>query len=230
MAGRVDAVAFDVLETLLDLAPVGARLEEVGQPAAVLGSFFLRFQRDAMALTLARDVVDFTATARQALRTETRQAMSEDQIAYVLEGFSEAPAFPDAVPALRKLSEAGVTTGCLTVGDPDNTRSFLASAGLESYVDHVVTCDVVGVWKPAPDAYRHTAMALGCELDRMALVAVHAWDCHGAKRAGALAGWCSRLEGERGDVFVPADVQGDDLVEVVDRLLALSAPLAGWRS
>lgn len=221
MAGRVDAVAFNVLETMLDLDPIGARLEQVGQPAAVLGPFFMRFQRDAMALTLAGDVADFTATARQALRTETKQAMSDDEIAYVLEGFSKVPAFPDADPALRRLSEAGVTIGCLTVGDPDNTRSFLARAGLERYVDHVVTSDAVGVWKPAPDVYQYTAKTLGCQLDRLALVAVHAWDCHGAKRAGALAGWCSRLEGEPGDVFVPADVQGDDLVEVVDRLLDL---------
>ncbi|MFC6287113.1 hypothetical protein ACFP3Q_17010 [Nocardioides sp. GCM10027113] len=69
MAGRVQAVAFDVLETLLDLDPIGERLEEVGQAADVLGPFFMRFQRDAMALTLAGDVADFTATARQALRT-----------------------------------------------------------------------------------------------------------------------------------------------------------------
>lgn len=221
MTGRIDAVAFDVLETLLDLDPIGARLEEVGQPAAVLGPFFMRFQRDALALTLAGDLADFTATARQALRTETKQAMSEDAITHVLEGFAKVPAFPDAMPALRKLSEAGVTIGCLTVGDPDNTRSFLAGAGLETYVDHVVTCDVVGVWKPAPDVYHYTAEALNCDLDRMALVAVHAWDCHGAKRAGALAGWCSRLEGEPGDVFQPADICSDDLVEVVEGLLAL---------
>ena len=221
MAGRVDAVVFDVLETLLDLDPIGARLEEVGQPASVLAPFFMRFQRDAMALTLAGDVPDFTATARQALRTETGQAMSDDAIAHVLGGFAGVPAFPDAAPALRKLSETGIPIGCLTVGDPDNTRSFLAGAGLESYVDHVVTCDAVGVWKPAPDVYHYAAKALRCELDRMALVAVHAWDCHGAKKVGALAGWCSRLEGEPGDIFRPADVRGDDLIEVVDGLLAL---------
>lgn len=221
MTDRIDAVAFDVLETLLNLEPIGARLEEVGQPAAVLGPFFMRFQRDAMALTLAGDAVDFTATARQALRTETKQAMSEEAMAHVLEGFAKVPAFPDAIPALRKLSEAGVTIGCLTVGDPDNTRSFLAGARLETYVNQVVTSDAVGVWKPAPDVYHYTAKAVNSEMDRMALVAVHAWDCHGAKRAGALAGWCSRLEGEPGDVFQPADVRGDDLVEVVDGLLAL---------
>lgn len=221
MDGRINAVAFDVLETLLDLDPIGARLEEVGQPAGVLGPFFMRFQRDAMALTLAGGNPDFTETARQALRTEVKQTMSEDAMAHVLEGFAMVPAFPDALPALRKLSDAGVTIGCLTVGDPNNTRSFLAGAGLETYVDHVVTSDAVGVWKPAPEVYHHTANTLGCELDRMALVAVHAWDCHGAKRAGALAGWCSRLEGEPGNVFQPADVRGDDLVEVVDGLLAL---------
>lgn len=221
MAGRVEAVVFDVLETLLDLDPIGARLEEVGQPAAVLGPFFLRFQRDAMALTLAGDVADFTSTARQALRTETKQTMSKDAIEHVLEGFAKVPAFPDALPALRKLTKAGCRVGCLTVGDPDNTRSFLTGAGLDAYVDHVVTSQAVGVWKPAPAVYHYSAKTLGCELDRMALVAVHAWDCHGAKRAGALAGWCSRLEGEPGDVFEPADVRGCDLVEVIDGLLAL---------
>jgi 2-haloacid dehalogenase len=221
MAGRVDAVAFDVLETLLDLDPIADRLEEVGQPASVLGPFFMRFQRDAMALTLAGDFAEFTATARQALRTETRQSMSEEAIAHVLEGFAAVPAFPDAAPALRTLSRAGVAVGCLTVGDAGNTRSFLDAAGLATYVDHVVTAEAAGVWKPAPGIYRHAAAVLGCELDRMALVAVHAWDTHGAKRAGALAGWCSRLEGEPGDVFVPADVRGGDLVEVVDGLLDL---------
>ncbi|WP_200869353.1 hypothetical protein [Nesterenkonia sp. AN1] len=90
MTGRVEAVVFDVLETLLDLDPLGARLEEVGQPASVLGPFFMRFQRDAMALTLAGDVADFTRTARQSLRTETKQALSDTDIDYVM---GASPAF-----------------------------------------------------------------------------------------------------------------------------------------
>lgn len=221
MAGRVEAVVFDVLETLLDVEAIAERLEDVGQPTSVLEPFFLRFQRDAMALTLAGDQADFTAVARQALNTETRQAMTAQDIDHVLEGFAKVSAFPDALPALEKLSEVGVKVGCLTVGDPDNTRSFLAAAGLASYVDEVITSSAVGTWKPAPAVYHYSAKSLGVELDRMALVAVHAWDCHGAKRAGALAGWCSRLEGEPGDVFEPADVRGDGLVEVIEGLLAL---------
>lgn len=221
MTGRVEAVVFDVLETLLDVEAIAERLEDVGQPASVLGPFFLRFQRDAMALTLAGDLADFTAVARQALNTETKQAMPDRDLDHVLEGFANVSAFPDALPAMQKLADAGVKIGCLTVGDPGNTRSFLAQAGLASYVDEVVTSAAVGTWKPAPAVYHYSARSLDCELERMALVAVHAWDCHGAKRAGALSGWCSRLEGEPGDVFEAADVRGDDLVEVVEGLLAL---------
>ncbi|MGD8201545.1 hypothetical protein ACQE98_12860 [Ornithinimicrobium sp. W1679] len=49
MTPRVDAVVFDVLETLLDLDPIAERLVEVGQRPEVLGAFFMRFQREAMA-------------------------------------------------------------------------------------------------------------------------------------------------------------------------------------
>lgn len=221
MPARCKAVTFDVLETLLNLDPLAERLEQVGAPRAALGPWFMRFQRDAMALTLAGDFAAFTPVARQALRTETQHTITEADIDYVLEGFAQLPAFPDALPALSTLSEAGVRIGCLTVGDPQNTRRFLDRTGLADHVDQMVTAEMAGIWKPAPAIYRAAAEKLQTPLDRMALVAVHAWDCHGAKRAGALAGWCARLEGEPGDVFTPADVTGRDLVEVVDGLLTL---------
>lgn len=221
MANRPSLVVFDVLETLVDLDPLAKRLEDVGQPAALLGAWFMRFQRDAMALTLAGDTAPFGPVARQALRTETRHVLSEADIDHVLSGFATLPTFDDAAPAMRRLSQAGVTVGCLTVGSPDNTRSFLEGAGLSEFVDHVVTAKEAGVWKPHPGIYRFAANLMRTPIDRMALVAVHAWDCHGAKRAGALAGWCARLELEHGDVFLPADVSGKDLVEVADQLLML---------
>lgn len=222
MPGRPDVVVFDVLETLLNLDPLAARFEEVGQPAALLGPWFMRFQRDAMALTLAGDEAPFEPVARQALRTETEHALSEADIDHVLEGFATLPAFEDAAPALQALSQAGTTVACLTVGSPGNTRRFLEGAGLSEFVDHVITAKEAGVWKPHPEIYRFAAKEMNVPLERMALVAVHAWDCHGAKRAGAISGWCARLEGQPGDVFLPPDVTGQSLVEVADKLLALN--------
>lgn len=221
MAHRPHVVVFDVLETLLNLDPLGARLEEAGQPAALLGPWFMRFQRDAMALTLAGDAAPFEPVAREALRTETQHKLSEADIDHVLAGFATLPAFDDVTPALRTLSQAGITLGCLTVGAPDNTRRFLDGAGLTGFVDQIITANEAGVWKPHPAIYHYAAEQMNTPIERMALVAVHAWDCHGAKRAGAIAGWCARLEQKLEDVFLPADVTGESLVEVADKLLAL---------
>lgn len=222
MTARVRAVAFDVLETLLDLDPVRDRLERIGQPRELLQPWFMRFQRDAMALTLSGDRAPFDAVARQALRTDTGHTASEDDIDHVLEGFGQLPAHPDAEPALRALSGAGLRVGCLTVGDPGKTARFLDNAGLAHHVDQVVTVEEAGTWKPAPAVYHFTAEQLAVAPGEMAVVAVHAWDCHGAERAGCRAGWCERLEGRYGDVFASADVRGRDLVEVADGLLRLA--------
>ena len=221
MSAQPNVVIFDVLETLLNLDPLAKRFEEVGQPGSMLGPWFMRFQRDAMALSLAGDAAPFDAVARQALRTESLQTLSEEDIDHILAGFSALPTFDDAAPALRTLREADITVGCLTVGSPENTRSFLEGAGLLEYVDQVVTAQAAGMWKPHPKIYHFAAEQMQTPLDRMALVAVHAWDCHGAKRAGAMAGWCARLEGQPGDVFLPADVSGQTLTEVAEKLVAL---------
>ncbi|PWG74077.1 haloacid dehalogenase, partial [Enterococcus hirae] len=82
---------FDVLETLLDLTPLAARFEAVGQPPDRLEPGFMRFQRDAMALTLAGDAAPFQAGAREALRTETQHTISEADIDHILAGFATLP-------------------------------------------------------------------------------------------------------------------------------------------
>lgn len=222
MGARLEAVAFDVLETLLDLEPLRDRFRDIGQSGELVDVWFMRLQRDSMALSLSGDAADFRAVARQALRTDTRHTATDAEIEHVLDGFAELPAHPDAGPALRELSAAGLRIGCLTVGELETTRRFLAGAGLADPVDVVVTAEQTGIWKPAPQIYRTAAASLGTIPQRLAVVAVHAWDCHGAHRAGCRSAWCSRLELHPGDVFHPPDVRADDLTTLARNLLELA--------
>jgi 2-haloacid dehalogenase len=64
----------------------------------------------------------------------------------------------------------------------------------------------------------------GVPPERMAPVAAHSWDNHGAHRAGLPTGWVSRLEGSWNELFDPPDVTGPDLVAVDGKLLALDEP------
>ena len=219
-ASRPIAVAFDVVETLFSLEPVGAALEHAGAGSDDLALFFAHLLRDGFALAAAGDHREFREVAAAAVAHVVPDVTS-DQRQQVLDAFSRLPAHADAALALSGLVDAGVRVVTLTNGGADQTRALLETAGLNRYVEQVLTVDDVRRWKPAPEPYLHAAHALDLPASRVALVAVHAWDVHGARRAGLVTGWASRLEGSFADIFDQPDVSGPDLVSVADALLAL---------
>jgi 2-haloacid dehalogenase len=221
MTARPAVVAFDVIDTLMSLEPLRAGLTEAGQPPDLLEAWYTRTLRDGMALSATGDYVAFTDVAEAALRGVTNYTISDEQLAQVMAGFSELPAFDDALPAITSLTEAGLRVACLTNGPAHLTSSFVNRTGLGSLVDRVISVGEVYRWKPARVVYLYAAEVLDVQPDRMALVAAHDWDCHGAKRAGLTTGWVSRKSGGFGASFAPPDVVGEDLTEVAAKLLAL---------
>jgi 2-haloacid dehalogenase len=136
-------------------------------------------------------------------------------------GLAELDPHPDVEPALRGARDAGVRVVTLTNGSAHTTTALLRRAGVDRHVDRVISVDDVRRYKPAPQVYRHAAESCRVPPERLALVAAHAWDIHGAHAAGLVTGWVSRLEGRFPSVFTTPDVTGDDLLAVVDGLLAL---------
>jgi 2-haloacid dehalogenase len=225
MAVRPAVVAFDVLETLMPLAPLRDLLAAVGQPPELLDLWYTRTTRDGMALSAAGDFAEFAEVALAALHTLTGHRLDGEQAQRVMAGFSTLPAHPDVLPAAGRLVAGGIRLCCLTNGSAKVTAAFAERVGLHPYLEKVITVAEVRRWKPAAIVYRYAAEALRVPPDRLALVAAHAWDCHGAKRAGLATGWVSRLEGRYPPVFAPPDVTGETLTEVADGLLGL--PEAG---
>lgn len=221
MALRPRVVLFDVVETLISLEPLRSRFTDVGAPPWLLERWFDRLLRDGMALTLAGDYEPFPRVAAAALRTLTRGEISDDAVEHVLAGFAELPAHTDVEPAMRLLAEHGIRLMCLSNGAAQTTQDFLHRAGLASHVEQVLSVTDVHSWKPPARVYHYALANTDSSAEQVALVAVHAFDCHGAHRAGLTTGWASRLEGHYSEIFAPADVVGGDLVEVARGLLAL---------
>lgn len=224
MKPRPSVVAFDVVETLFSLEPLRARWCALGLPAEALELWFARLLRNAFALEASGTFQTFGEVARatlEVLLAEHGLVAAAPALGEALAGFGELPAHADGAPALQLLHAAGVRLVALTNGEADNTRRLLGRAGLDRWIERVISIDEVRRWKPAREVYLHAARVMGVAPGALALVAAHAWDIHGAGRAGLVTGWVSRLERRFSAAMTPPDVVGATLVEVSRGLLAL---------
>jgi 2-haloacid dehalogenase len=218
---RPEVVAFDVNETLLDLAPVRAALVEAGEPHSLLGTVFARTLLTGIAAATTGTWCRFRDAFDAALAQESD--LSADQRSRVVQAFGELAPHPDVEPALRRLAAAGIRAVTLTHGSPGVAEAGLARGGITPLVERALSSEVIRAWKPAREVYLWAAGTCGVAPSRMALVAAHGWDVLGAQRAGLTGAWFPRGERTYPAVYDAPHVLADDLADAVDRLLALPA-------
>lgn len=218
---RPEVVAFDVNETLLDLAPIRAALAEAAQPPDLLDLVFARTLATGFAATVTgawcrfRDAFDAALAGLTDLDAGAR--------ARVADAFGELTPHPDVEPALRLLAAAGIPAVTLTHGSPGVAEAGLERGGVAPLVTRSLSSEAIRTWKPARAVYLWAAGSCGVAPERMALVAAHGWDVHGAQRAGLTGAWIPRTERVPPAVFDAPHVTGTGLVDAVEALLALPA-------
>jgi len=217
------AVVFDVMGTLFDLAPVRQRLTQLGAPAGALEAWFGRMLHSSAALTLVDEFHPFREIGKTTLLTTLAQLEVESARAdEVLQALGQLDPYPDASRAFNLLEDAGVPAVTLTNGGRPHTEKLLESAGLRSRVQHVLTVDDVGAYKPHPEPYRYAARTLGLPTESLTLIAAHGWDVLGARAAGLSAIWVDRLE-RRWPFPTVEPSTASNLVEAVEMAVAGSA-------
>jgi 2-haloacid dehalogenase len=218
---RPEVVAFDVNETLLDLAPVRATLVEAGQPESLLGTVFARTLLTGFAAATTGTWCRFRDAFDAALAQECD--LDPHDRAQVAEAFGELAPYPDVEPALRQLAQAGVRVVTLTHGSPGVAEAALARGGVTPLVERSLSSEAIRAWKPSREVYLWAAGTCDVDPGRMALVAAHGWDVLGAQRAGLTGAWFPRSERSYPAVYEPPHVSATDLGAAVDALLALPA-------
>jgi 2-haloacid dehalogenase len=225
MPNRPLAVAFDVMQTLFSLEPVHPRMQALGLPPESLELWYTRTLRDGVALAAAGGFKPFREVASgelEVMLAERKLTAHTGAIDEVLQGLAELPAEPDVAPAAARLTEAGVHVLALTNGNGETTRRLIWNAGLERHFEHIVSIEDMRRWKPHPEVYHHAAAVARVEPSQLALVASHAWDTHGARRAGLITAWFPRTEPLYHPALDPPDILGDSLLQVCNALLESS--------
>lgn len=181
-----EAVAFDVIETIFSLEELRPRLVAAGLPSEALELWFAQILRDGFALDASGVYRPFRDVAYATLETfiGERGEAAATKIAAVIDGFAQLKPHPDAGIAFRRLHETGIRIFTLTNGSTEATAKLLQASGLDQFVEQTLSVDDVKHWKPRREVYLHAAQRAGIAAGKLALVAAHGWDVHGAGCAG----------------------------------------------
>jgi len=197
---NIEAVLFDVNETLSDLSSMAQRFTKIGAPEEWSRLWFASVLRDGFALTVTGVNPAFSEVAAGVLRTMLGEldthadtdAASDRAVATVMQGFSELPVHSDVPAGVRELRLRGLRLNTLSNGALSVAEDLLSRAGLREDFEQVLSVSDAPAWKPHPAAYAYGAQALGLPRSAVLLIAVHPWDIDGAARAGLRTGWLNR--------------------------------------
>ena len=224
MQPRPSVIAFDVNETLSDVAPLAGRFADIGAPELLAKVWFAALLRDGFALTATGGMETFARLAAGALRAVLAGASlnrpADDAMDHILAGFADLRVHPDVPEGVRILRQHSLRLVTLANGSADIADRLLSKAGIRSEFEQLLSVDDAGAWKPAPAAYAYAARACSVPMDQMLLVAVHPWDIHGAHLAGLRTGWISREQTPYPDYFAAPDLQAPDLPALAGQIVA----------
>lgn len=100
--------------------------------------------------------------------------------------------FPEVPAMLAELKTAGVATAILSNGSLIMLEALVDHSGLGDRLDHVLSVEEVGVFKPDPRVHRLAVERLGLPPQAISFQSSNAWDAYAASAFGMQVVWCNR--------------------------------------
>lgn len=216
-----NAVLFDAYGTLLDVYSVGQMAEELFPGH---GHALARLWRDKQ--------VDYTRLRSMAgqyrpFRDVTQEALqfccamlglpcSASQQEALMGAYARLSAFPENSAALARIRKAGIPVAIHTNGNPEMILQAIRSAGLEQWVDVVLSADAVKRYKVDPRVYQLAPDHFGSPAKDLLFVSSNGWDICGASWFGFTTFWVNRSGAPREQLGVTPTYAGTTLTEVAD--------------
>ena len=200
---------FDAYGTLFDVHSVIEAGREITSDPATLSIVWRGKQLEYTWLrSLMGRYEDFWSVTADALRHAIRRlglTATEAQIAKLLDAYLTLACFPEVKDALKRLE--GRPRAILSNGSPRMLAAAVASSGLGSSLQHVISVDAVKTYKPLPEVYALGPAAMGIPAGDLLFVSSNAWDVAGAKSFGYQVAWCNRTRAPSENLGVTADYE-----------------------
>ena len=216
-------LVLDVIETMLDINALEPHFIRAFGDRQVLKEWFANLLLYANVTTVAGPYADFGTVAGAVLDMTAAahgKTLSSDDRNRILQGTLTLPAHPDVKDGLSRLKAAGFRMVTLTNSAPAGVAQQVKNAGLSEFFERSFSIDAVKKYKPAPETYRYVARELGVSAGGLRMIAAHAWDVHGALRAGCAATFIARPGHALYPLGPKPDIVAPDLRAAADRIIA----------
>jgi 2-haloacid dehalogenase len=192
----VRACVFDAYGTLFDFGSAAARCADVlGDKTAAVTALWRDKQlqytwlrglqgRHADFWQVTGEALDFTLETLGIPDTAIRERL--------MHLYRTLDCFPEVPGVLADLKKAGFATAILSNGSPAMLADAVAGSKLALLLDHVISVEEVGVFKPHPRVYQSAVDRLGVPAGAIAFQSSNAWDAHAASAFGMRVVWCNR--------------------------------------
>jgi 2-haloacid dehalogenase len=185
----IQACVFDAYGTLFNVAsPVEKLAGEIGDKAKDLAPLWRRKQLEYTWLRSLMGVhADFWHVTRDALDYALKQleisgAGLADELMTL---YLKLDAYPDALEGLNTVKKKGRRTAILSNGSPSMLDAIVRHAGLEKLIDHVLSVEEVGIYKPSRRVYRLAMQKLTLhDTPSVCFVSANTWDAQAAAQFG----------------------------------------------
>jgi 2-haloacid dehalogenase len=191
------AFVFDAYGTLFDVHSVIAACREVTSDPEGLSREWRAKQLEYTWLrALLGRYEDFWEVTGAALRFALQRMKVEAtqaQVDRLMEAYLNLQPFPEVPETLKRL-HGRFPLAILSNGSPRMLQAAARSSGLQPYLQHILSVDVIRTYKPNPTVYELGPRALGLPKDAIAFVSSNAFDVIGAKAFGYRVIWCNRAQ------------------------------------
>jgi 2-haloacid dehalogenase len=215
---RIDAVAFDLYGTLLEVASVGRAAADVTDDPAALVDLWRQKQLEYTWLrTLMGRYRDFWSVTGDALDYSLERlgvTVDDGGRARLLNAWLDVRVYPEVPDALAALAPRRLAV--LSNGNPEMLEAGLAAAAIRDRFEHVLSVDDVGVYKPYPSVYELALKAFSLPAERILFVSSNPWDAAGARTFGLPVAWVNRAGVPFERLDVAPDVVVSDLAGVAE--------------
>jgi 2-haloacid dehalogenase len=194
----IRACVFDAYGTLFNVHSAVARGGgALGERAQAVSDLWRQKQLEYTWLrSLMGAHADFWQVTREALDYAfAAQGLDDPALKeQLMELYLSLEAYGDVTDCLTALRGGGKATAILSNGEPGMLKAAVDSAGLASVLDHVLSIESVGIYKPDRRVYQLVLDEMGVTAPQVCFVSTNAWDASGAAHFGFRVAWLNRFD------------------------------------